>query len=106
MGEGGISPEYFARALSLYEAKLFIAGLDRRYHAGWLQARYTGYWAAVPHLKNFDAEKMPRFWFEEERGEKEDTRTEEEKMKEFEALRAYALARDEKLLKNKEDGKR
>ena len=106
MGEGGMSPEYFARALSLYEAKLFVAGLERRYHAGWQQARYAGYWAAVPHLKNFEHDKMPRFWFEKEHDKANDTRTEEEKMKELEALRAYALERDKKLLKLKENGER
>ena len=100
MGEGGMNPEYFARALSLYEAKLFIAGLDRRYHAGWQQARYAGYWAAMPHLKNFDFEKMPKFFFEEE-GDTDD-RTAEEKAAELDALRAYALERDAKLLRKKE----
>lgn len=100
-----MSPEYFARALSLYEAKFFIAGLDRRYHAGWQQARYAGYWAAVPHLKNFDHETMPRFWFERD-NEEEDARTEEEKMRELEALRAFALERDKQLIKTKENGKR
>lgn len=105
MGEGGMAPEYFARALSLYEAKLFIAGLERRYHAGWQQARYAGYWAAAPHLKDFGPEKMKRFWFEEN-NEDEDTRTEEEKMRELEALRAFALERDKQLIKLKENGKR
>jgi hypothetical protein len=101
VGEGGMNPEYFARALSLYEAKLFIAGLDRRYHAGWQQARFAGYWAAMPHLKNFDFEKMPKFLFEKE-DEEADDRTEDQKAAELDALRAYALERDAKLLRKKE----
>lgn len=99
-----MSPEYFARALSLYEAKLFIAGLDRRYRAGWMQARYAGFWSAMPHVKNFEYGKMPRFaWEEEEHSTPVD---EEEEMRAIEQLRAYALKRDEQLLNKKEDGKR
>lgn len=99
-----MAPEYFARALSLYEAKLFIAGVERRYHAGWQQARYAGYWAAMPHLKRFEFSDMPRFSFEEEG--KVDKKTEEEEMRELEQLRALALARDKEILMKKENGKR
>ena len=99
-----MDPIHFARALSLYEAKLFIAGLNRRNRAGWEQARLTAFYAALPHLKDFKFSDMPTFSWEEV--ETTDTRTEEEKMKEIEALRAYALERDKKLLKLKENGER
>ena len=98
-----MSPEYFARALSLREAKLFISGLNRRYHAAWEQARMVGYYAAAPHLRDFDADKMPRFGWEEDSGNQQSAET---SLAELEALRAYALARDEKLLKTKVNGER
>lgn len=106
-----MNPEYFARALSLYEAKHFIAGLDKRYRAGWEQARFTGYWAAKPHYKDFHPENMPLFFWERDSSAAAlipDERTEEEKMAAFNVLRNYALERDKKLLKIKtdEDGKR
>lgn len=98
-----MDPIHFARALSIYEAKLFIAGLNRRNRAGWEQARLTAFYAALPHLKDFKFSDMPTFSWEED--ETADTRSEEEKLKEIEALRVFALARDKELLKMKENGK-
>lgn len=97
-----MDPTYFARALSLYEASLFIAGLNRRCRAGWEQARLMAFYAARPHLKDFKFSDMPTFSWEEE---VQDTRSEEEKLREIEALRAFALERDKKLLYIKENGK-
>lgn len=98
-----MDPIHFARALSLYEARLFIAGLNRRYRAGWEQARLAAFYAARPHLKDFEFGNMPTFSWEDEK--EADPRSEEEKLKEIEALRAYALERDKDLLKMKENGK-
>ena len=98
VGEGGMNPEYFARSLTMVEANCFLKGLERRQRAGWEQARMVAAYAVGPHLKSFSFDMMPRFsWEDNGAAQKSD----EDKMKELEMLRAYAAARDAELLKKK-----
>lgn len=39
VGEGGMDPNYFKHELTYAEADDFLAGLHRKYRAGWEQAR-------------------------------------------------------------------
>lgn len=96
-----MDPIYFARALSFPEAAAFIRGLEMRRREAWEQARYVAFFAARPHLKDFDFEDMPRFSWEL----KEQNKSKVANMKEFEALKKFALKRDKELLtKGKENG--
>lgn len=97
MGEGGMDPVYFSRALTFREAALYLAGLDRRHRAGWEQARMIAYYAAMPHVKDFSRSALPHFPWEQEEIEP-DTRTDEERESELAALRAFAAQRDKELL--------
>lgn len=92
-----MDPIYFARALSFPEAAAFIRGLEMRRREAWEQARYVAFFAARPHLKDFDFEDMPRFsWEKEEK---------KVNLNELAALKEFALKRDEELLKkNKGNG--
>ena len=99
-----MDPVYFARALSLREAALFISGLSRRNRAGWEQARLIAKFAAAPHVKGFTDDMLPTFAWEKE--EEEAPHNEEREMAELAALRAYALKRDEQILINKQNGER
>ena len=102
-----MDPVYFARALSLREAALFLSGLSRRYRAAWEQARMIAKFAAAPHVKDFSDDMLPTFsWEHEDAQEDEDSHSEEREAAELEALRAYALKRDEQILINKQNGKR
>ena len=94
-----MDPRYFAHTLTLYEARLFVAGLQRRRQESWEMARYQAFHSVAPHCKDFSFEKMPKFsWELETEGVTE--MSEEEKIKELEALRRYALNRDKQLLEN------
>ncbi len=57
MGEGGMSPDYFAR-VSLPEALSFARGVQRRYREAWRQARFSAYVVARPHYKELDYNKL------------------------------------------------
>ena len=98
-----MDPVYFARALTYREAALFLAGLERRYRAGWEQARMIAYYAVRPHVKVLSKSDLPQFPWERETDDV-DTRTDEEKERELEALRAYAAQRDKELLKKMMNG--
>ena len=39
VGEGGVSPEYFMRRMSVAEVKDYIKGLNRRHRQTWEQTR-------------------------------------------------------------------
>lgn len=102
VGEGGMSPEYFARTLTFWEAVLFAQGVRRRYRTPWETARHIAFYAAAPHCKNFDFEKMGRFPWEEAQEEPVD---EETRLKEEAELRKYIKERDE-LLRYTNNGNR
>lgn len=91
VGEGGMSPEYFAHTLTIYEAELYCRGLRRRERGAWHRARYVSYYAAAPHCKNFTPDKMGKFDWEEP---KEEQMSEEEQMRELAALRERVRKRD------------
>lgn len=99
VGEGGMSPDYFARTLTLYEAQAFCRGLERRKHVAWETARYIAYFSAMPHLKNFSFEKMPKFSWEEE-----DVTEQPPTDEEFANLRAAAAAMEKRLNKKVNNG--
>lgn len=94
VGEGGMSPEYFTRTLTFWEAILFAQGVHRRYRQPWECARYIAYHAAAPHCKNFDFDKMLKFSWEKE--EQEKPLSEEEQLRELEEVRERIRQRDEK----------
>ena len=78
VGYGGMSPDYFCRALSLSEAEAYMKGLDKRRHDGWEQARLIlcGLVSKASDLT---------FPWEEER---EEPKTEEEQREEIERIKA------------------
>ena len=98
VGEGGMSPEYFAHTLTIYEAELFCQGLQRRAQTAWHQARYISYYAAAPHCKNFGPDKMGKFPWEEPQ---EEPMSEEEEMRMIAEMRERGRKRDEALLNKK-----
>ena len=94
VGEGGVSPEYFLRRMSVGEAKDYIKGLNRRHRQAWEQTRLLCrfvYGAAGG--KNFE---MPFSW-DCENGEEEEKR--EATPEELAALRARAREMEKKLAK-------
>lgn len=86
-----MSPEYFMRTLTFYEAEAYVEGLYRRRHPWWEIARYIGFYAAAPHCKNFSLAAMGQFPWEKEYEEPVD---EEEERRELEALRRRIAERD------------
>ena len=92
-----MSPEYFTRTLTIFEAELFCKGLRRREQNEWHRARYTAYYAVAPHCKNFTPDKMGTFPWEES---PEEMLSEEEQLKEIEALRERIRA-EESMLNSK-----
>lgn len=48
-----MSPHYFAH-VPLFEALRFAAGVQRRYRAGWEQARFSSFVIARPNYKELD----------------------------------------------------
>ena len=91
-----MSPEYFAHSLTFWEAALFAKGVHRRYHTAWETARYTAFYAAKPHCKDFHFEDMGQFpWEKEEAGEA--PLTAEQQAAELKALRERIRIRDEQL---------
>lgn len=87
-----MSPEYFMHALTFYEARLFLAGLQRRQRPLWEVARYVAFYSAAPHCKGFGWDKMGKLPWEEESQEPIDMVREAE---ELAALRERTRARDE-----------
>lgn len=97
-----MDPRYFAHTLSLFEAELYLRGLQRRAYSGWEQARYAGFLAAKPHCsEEFEIGNLGRFYWE-----KEDTpvRDIERDRKELKALRERARRRDEDFFKKMKNG--
>ena len=85
VGEGGVSPEYFLRQMSVGEAKDYIKGLNRRHRQTWEQTRMLCrfvYGAAGG--KNFEM-ALPWDNEDEEREERKEATPEE-----LAALRARA----------------
>lgn len=85
VGEGGVSPEYFLRRMSVGEAKDYIKGLNRRHRQTWEQTRMLCrfvYGAAGG--KNFEM-ALPWDNEDEEREERKEVTPEE-----LAALRARA----------------
>lgn len=95
VGEGGMSPEYFMHTLTFWEAVLFAKGVHRRYHAAWETARYTAFYAAAPHCKDFHFGDMGQFPWEKE--DAEVPLTPEQQEAELKALRERIRIRDEQL---------
>lgn len=91
VGEGGMSPEYFMHALTFWEAVLFAKGVHRRYHTVWETARYVAFYAAAPHCKGFDFEKLGKFPWEKEDEAPVDK---EQELREIEALRRRIAERE------------
>ena len=91
-----MSPDYFRFRLSSFEARAYLRGMSRRYRAAWEQARYIAYYAAAPHCKDFDADKMVKFPWED--NVSPETLGDDWK-EELEALRERVLIRDKMLLK-------
>lgn len=90
---------YFRFRLNSYEARAFIRGLQRRQRPFWEQARYIASYAAAPHCKDFDVEKMGRFTWEaaETHAEIDEAEAEAEAETheaELAAVRARAIERD------------
>lgn len=97
-----MDPRYFAHTLSLFEAELYLRGLQRRAYAGWEQARYAGFLAAKPHCaKEFELQDLGRFYWE---NEGRPIRDAEQEKKELAAARARARRRDEEFLKKMKNG--
>lgn len=92
VGEGGMPPEYFMHTLTFWEAVLFAQGVNRRYRQPWECARYVAYYAAKPHCKNFDFDKMGKFSWEKEVEEK--PLSEEDQLRELEDVRKRIMLRD------------
>lgn len=93
VGEGGMSPEYFMRTLTFWEAVLFAKGVHRRYHTVWETARYTAFYAAKPHCKDFHFDDMGQFPWEKEDAEM--PLAPEQQEAELKALRERIRIRDE-----------
>lgn len=93
VGEGGMSPEYFMHTLTFWEAALFAKGVHRRYRTAWETARYTAFYAAKPHCKDLDWDKMGKFVWEKEK-EDEAPVDKEQELREIEEMRRRIAARD------------
>lgn len=102
VGEGGMSPEYFKHTLTFWEAVLFAQGVQRRYRTQWHAARYISFYAAKPHCKDLDWDKMGKFVWEKEDEPPIDP---QEEARDLAALRARAQERDEELNKLKKEEK-
>lgn len=92
VGEGGVSPEYFMRRMSVAEVKDYIKGLNRRHRQTWEQTRLLCrfvYGAAGG--KNFE---MPFSWDNENEEQEEKREATEE---ELAALRARAREMEKKM---------
>ena len=90
-----MSPEYFARTLTVYEAQAYLKGLQRRQHPAWETARYVAFYAAKPHCKEtFTFDSMGLFAWEKERAAA--VADDEEEVR---ALREFARMEDEENLK-------
>lgn len=94
VGEGGMSPEYFMHTLTFWEAVLFAQGVHRRYRNQWETARYIAFYAAKPHCKDLDWDKMGRFVWEKEDEAAVDP---QEEARDLAALRERIRIRDEQL---------
>lgn len=94
VGEGGMSPEYFMHTLTFWEAVLFAKGVHRRYHTVWETARYTAFYAAKPHCKDLDWDKMGKFVWEKE---DEPAIDPQEEARDLAALRERIRIRDEQI---------
>lgn len=100
-----MDPQYFTHTLTLYEAELFVRGLQRRKRIFWEQARYIAYHTLVPYAKSgFSLDDMRRFSWED--SEEELPMSEEEQQRELEALRKRAELRDKEWMKLKGNGRR
>lgn len=94
VGEGGVSPEYFLRRMSVGEAKDYIKGLNRRHRQSWEMTRLLCRFVhGAGGGKNFD---LPFSW-ENENGEEEEKR--EATPEELAALRARAREMEKALNK-------
>ena len=89
-----MSPEYFMHALTFWEAVLFAQGVHRRYRNQWETARYIAFYAAAPHCKGFDFEKLGKFPWEKEDEAAVDP---QEEARDLAALRERIRIRDEQL---------
>jgi hypothetical protein len=86
-----MSPEHFMRTLTFWEAVLFVQGFHRRYHHEWEVARYSAFYSAAPHCKNFDFEKLGKFPWEKEDEAPVDK---EQELREIAALRRRIAERE------------
>ena len=92
VGEGGVSPEYFLRQMSVGEAKDYIKGLNRRHRQTWEQTRMLCRFVhGAGGGKNFD---LPFSW-DHENEEQEEKR--EATAEELAALRARAREMEKKM---------
>lgn len=98
-----MSPHHFLRHLTFYEAQLFLEGLRVRQRQAWEVARYSSFYSAAPHCKDFDFSRMGKFPWEKETVEGEDKT---DAAAELAELRELARQRDEEFLKQQEDGRR
>lgn len=86
-----MSPEYFKHTLTFWEAVLFAQGVQRRYRAQWHTARYISFYAAKPHCKDLDWDKMGKFVWEKE---DETSVNKEQELREIEELRRRVAERE------------
>lgn len=94
VGEGGVSPEYFMRRMSVAEVRDYIKGLNRRHRQAWEQTRLLCRFVhGAGGGKNFN---LPFSW-DDENGEQEEKR--EATPEELAALRARAREMEKKLAK-------
>lgn len=100
-----MDPQYFTHTLTAYEAELFVRGLQRRRQSLWEVARYLGFYSAAPHCKDFSFSMMGLFPWEKNE-EPEEEKSEEDKMREIQELRALARIRDAELLNKSDNGSR
>ena len=98
VGEGGMSPSYFAR-VPLGEALLFAQGVYRRYRESWRQTRFATYVIAAPNYKQLDYKTMLYFPWEEEENILEKRMSEEQEAQAVNRLRKK-IPLFQKLIKN------
>jgi hypothetical protein len=61
-----MDPQYFAHALTVYEAEAYLRGVARRNRAGWEQARYIAHYICATQCKNWSFSNLRKFPWEEQ----------------------------------------